>query len=250
MLIENRFSQILKILEQQQSVTVLELTELLNTSESTIRRDLTELHKQGLLIKVHGGAVSNGMNYMTQDAEISDRQELNREEKLSIASYCAGLIQDLDFVYLDAGSTTELIIEYLKAVQAVFVTNGLTHARKLAARGFKVYLIGGMLKSTTEAVVGTEAVESLMKYNFTKGFFGTNGVNHKSGFTTPETDEALVKKTAMAKCKEAYIVCDSSKFNQISSITFAGFNDTQIITSNLKDISYKKYENIVEVDVQ
>lgn len=248
MLIENRFNQILKILEKQQSVTVQELIDQLGASESTIRRDLTELHKQGLLTKVHGGAVSNGLNYMTKDAEIAYRQELNREEKIAIAKYCAALIQESDFVFLDAGSTTELIIDYLVVSQAAFVTNALNVARKLAARGYQVSLIGGALKVTTDAVVGSEAIESLQKYNFTKGFIGTNGINHKAGFTTPEVDEALVKKTAMAKCKNAYIVSDTTKFNQISSVTFGSFKDAQVITSSIKDDSYKMYENIVEVD--
>lgn len=248
MLIEDRFHKILKLLEQQQSVTVQELIDQLGTSESTIRRDLAELHKKGMLTKVHGGAVSNNMNYTTKDAEIAYRQELNREEKIMVAKYCAAMIHDSDFVYLDAGSTTELIIDYLTVSQAVFVTNALNIARKLAVRGYQSFLLGGMLKGTTDAVVGSEAVESLRKYNFTKGFFGTNGIHHHSGFTTPEVDEALVKKTALSKCKEAYIVCDSSKFNQISPITFGAMNDAGIITSSIPDESYRQYENIVEVD--
>ena len=73
-----------------------------------------------------------------------------------------------DFVYLDAGTTTELLIEYITSHQAVFVTNAISHAKRLAERGFTVYLLGGEFKAVTEAIVGEEAVAALEKYNFTK----------------------------------------------------------------------------------
>lgn len=248
MLAEDRFAEILKILEEQRSVTVLELTECLNTSESTIRRDLTELHKLGLLTKVHGGAVINTITYTTKDSDLATRQEINRSEKVRIAKYCASRIEENDFVFLDAGTTTELIADYITAANVVFVTNGLNNARRLAARGYKVILLGGILKLTTDAVVGSETLECLAKYNFSKGFFGTNGVSLTSGYTTPEPDEAMVKKIALSKCKDKYIACDSSKFNQISSITFADFDSVRVITGKLDDASYKEYTNIVEVE--
>ena len=61
----------------------------------------------------------------------------------------------------------------------------------------------------------------LKEYHFTKGFFGTNGVSQTAGFTTPDANEALVKKTAFEQCKKAYILCDHSKFHTVSSVTFA-----------------------------
>lgn len=251
MLAENRFTEILKLLEQKRSVTVQELTECLQTSESTIRRDLSELHKQGLLTKVHGGAIANlsTVTYMTKDSDVASRQELNREEKIKIAKYCASLIEDNDFIYLDAGTTTELIAEYITAANAVFVTNGLSTARRLAKKGCKAILLSGVLKGMTDAVVGSETMDCLAKYNFNKGFFGANGVSISNGCTTPETDEAMVKKAALAKCKCKYIACDASKFNQISSVTFADFYSVQVITNTVIDESFQACQNIREVSV-
>ena len=74
------------------------------------------------------------------------------------------------------------MIEFLTETNAVYVTNGISHAARLAAKGFKVFILGGELKATTEAIIGTEALNSLKVYNFTKGFFGTNGISTKSGF--------------------------------------------------------------------
>ena len=80
------------------------------------------------------------------------------------------------------------------------------------------------VKGSTEAVIGSQAMQMLKNYHFTKGFFGTNGMTQREGFTTPEANEALVKRTAMEQCLEKYVVSDSSKFGQISAVTFFHLN--------------------------
>lgn len=246
MLIEERLSQIVRLVEERNSITVQELTQLLDTSESTIRRDLTLLHKQGKLKKVHGGATVVGF-YHTKDEDVSLRKELNKNEKLEIVKYAATLIQPEDFVYIDAGTTTEVLIDYITEKQAVYVTNAITHAKKLVEKGCTAHIVGGEFKLSTEAIVGNETVLELEKYNFTIGFWGTNGISIERGFSTPDIKEAMVKKKAMEQCKECYILADSNKFNEISSVTFAPFEKAVIITTKLKDSSYCQYKNIVEV---
>ena len=248
MLAEERFHQILKIVEQKNAVTVQELTELLNASESTIRRDLTILHERGSLIKVFGGATAIGASYNTKDDTVEKRLDQNRDEKIAVAKFAASLIKPNDFVYLDAGTTTDIMIDYIIGPDVLFVTDGLLHARKLAQKGYTTILLGGELKPDTDAVIGGETVQSLEKYNFTKGFFGTNGIHIKNGFSTPDIHEALVKEKAFSRCREKYIVSDSSKFNIISSVTFGKFDEATIITTKLSDTRYQKYPNIKEVD--
>ena len=102
-------------------------------------------------------------------------------------------------------------------------------------------------KAVTEAIVGEEAVFTLDKYNFTKGFWGANGVSLQKGFSTPELKEAMVKKKSMANCKKCYVLADASKFDQMSSVKFADFEQATIITTELKKPALKKYKNIVEV---
>lgn len=247
MLAEERFNEIVKLVEKHKTITVQELTEILETSESTIRRDLTVLHNRGKLIKVHGGATALDMEYSTKDKSVAVRQDLNMEEKISIGSYAASLIEKNDFVYIDAGTTTDTLIDKITEQDAVYVTNGIILASKLVQKGCKTFLLGGELKESTLALVGAEAVASLQKYNFTKGFFGTNGIQKESGFTTPDINEAAVKEAAVKRCRERYILADSTKFNQISSVTFAAFEEAKIITTALPDTSYAKYKNIVEV---
>lgn len=230
MLTEQRFEKILALLEEKKSITVSEITELLGISESTARRDITALHQAGRLTKVFGGAVLTDRSFVVQEPTVAQKSEVNKEEKMKIARLAAAMIEDSDFVYLDAGTTTGYLPEYLTETKAAFVTNAVAHAQRLAAMGKKVYLVGGELKSSTEAVIGEQAMEMLLKYHFTKGFFGTNGISRKEGFTTPDVGEAEVKRTAMKQCHKAYILADHTKFGNISAVTFGSFESAVIVT--------------------
>lgn len=247
MLTQERYAKILAILESMGSVTVQYLMTELDASESTVRRDLTVLDTNGQLTKVHGGAILKNAVYSSIDDEVIHRKEKNKESKEKIAKYAAGLIKPGDFVYLDAGTTTERMIEYITERQAVYVTNAITHAKKLAEQGCTVYILGGEFKAVTEAIVGEEAVVALGKYNFSKGFWGTNGISIQKGFSTPELKEALVKQKSMENCKDCYILADETKFNLISNVTFAPFENATIITTGTLQPKYRTYKNILNI---
>lgn len=199
MLTEKRYELILELLDKKRSVTVPEIKEVLGVSESTIRRDLNALDKAGRLTKVFGGAVSSDGTFTGTEPSVAQKMELQPGgEKGESPSLRRDLSQPDDFVYLDAGTTTGYILDYLPARSATFVTNAVSHAKRLAAAGNRVILIGGELKGTTEAVIGSQAILTIQGYHFTKGFFGTNGVSKRHGFTTPDPNEALVKQEAMA----------------------------------------------------
>lgn len=100
------------------------------------------------------------------------------------------------------------------------MTNAIGHAQKLLKKGYEVLLIGGKLKGVTEAIVGAEALESLNRYNFTKGFWN-EWSSPTEGLTTPDSEEALVKKKAMERCAQCFVLADSSKIGQVTSITFS-----------------------------
>lgn len=247
MLTEERHSIILDMVKSQKSVTVNELCAVLKASESTIRRDLNMLAEKGLLNKVHGGAIALNDDLEAVEHDVEEKSKLYTEEKLAIAKYASSLIEDGDFVYIDAGTTTEKMIDFLPDKKVTFVTNGFIHAKKLARRGFKVFIPGGEIKSVTEAIVGAECVLALQKYNFTKCFIGVNGISVKSGFTTPDGNEAVVKSAVAANSKQIYVLADHSKFDKISSVTFMTLNKGIIITDRLTDRKYIGKASIKEV---
>ena len=152
MLAEERFSLILDLLARQRTATVQELCEALNASESTIRRDLNELDKQGKLNKVHGGATLPDSPFRTDEPTMAAKEELAVSQKQSIAQAAAELILPEDFIYLDAGSSTLALARALSgpALNASYVTNGVAHARLLAQKGCRVFLPGGLLRPQTD----------------------------------------------------------------------------------------------------
>ena len=135
MLAEERFAMILDLLAQKRSATVLELCDALDASESTIRRDLTQLDRQGLLKKVHGGATLVGRTVLADEPPMAAREEQSVEEKRLIARAAAAMITEKDFIFLDAGSTTLALAAALEGPALQAGAKGLPHlpARRAGA---------------------------------------------------------------------------------------------------------------------
>lgn len=233
MLAEQRMEHIVDLVNERGSVTAAELMEQLNASESTIRRDLTRLDEAGRVVRVHGGATAALKAVVSSDRPLSERHVTHAAEKDAIGRAAAALIGPHDFVYIDAGTTTMALVSHITETRATYVTNALSIARLLMERGCRVYMLGGMLKPLTEAMVGEQAIESARRYHFTLGFFGANGIMPDAGFTTPEVDEAAIKRAVIGQTLRPFVLCDASKFFVVSPVTFASFNDATIITNEV-----------------
>lgn len=229
MLAQERYQIILDHLGAEGTATVSQLSALLNASEATVRRDLNVLAGEGKLKKVFGGATSIRQMGLFEE-HVSRRESVMFEEKNAIAAYAATMIRDDDFVYLDSGTTTACMIPHLRNAKATYVTNGVVHAYRLLKAGFNVYLIGGRLRPATEAVVGSDAVRGLLKFNFTKAFMGTNGISLDEGFTTPDVEEANVKQCAVERSFVSFVLADHTKFNRAFPVTFARLDACCILT--------------------
>lgn len=247
MLTEERHSRIMEALNRQKSVGLSELCAMLDASESTVRRDLMSLDEAGLLTKVRGGAMALGENFLAVEHNVAEKESLFVEEKTAIARYAASLVEDGDFVFLDAGTTTEKMIRFIPSKSVTFVTNAFVLAKELAARGFEVLITAGEVKASTEAIVGTGAVISLSHYNFTKCFMGTNGISVHGGFSTPDKSEADVKETAILRSREAFVLADSSKFGKVTANMFSDLTKAKIITDKVTNKKYLAKADIKEV---
>ena len=233
MLTQERYRSILEILNERDAVTVAELSKRLGISESTVRRDLAALDREGRLRKVFGGATSVSKTEGTAEDEMIVRDKKMSEEKELIAAYAATLINNDDFVYIDSGTTTARLIDHIAQTNAVFVTNGIIHAQKLLAKGLRTYVLGGMIKPTNACVTGAEGVNGLEKFNFTKAFMGANGIDVTAGFTTPDNAEAMVKEKAVEKSFAVFVLADHSKFRRVFPVSFAELRRCCIITDRL-----------------
>lgn len=250
MLARDRQDAIVRLVSEQGSMTTLQIMEALDASESTVRRDLAQLDAQHRLVRVHGGATAarEGGGLVLHDDSVAQKRTMNAKAKQAIAQRAAGLIGPDDFVYVDAGTSTMLLVEAIQETSATFFTNSIPHAQLLLARGCKTYLPGGLVKPVTEALVGEDTVAFLSRLHFTIGFWGTNGIDAQAGFTTPEISEAKVKEVSMAHTVNRFVLADASKFNRVSLVTFAPLDGATIVTDHLPaDGSFADADNIVEV---
>lgn len=235
LLTEKRHGIILSLLKQRQAVTIHEFVEAVNASESTIRRDLAQLEAENKLKRVHGGAQL--IKHTLSEPTITQKSQQFLDEKTMIAKYAANLIDDGDRIYLDAGTTTLQMAEYLKGKNVIVVTNGLSLINKLLESGINTYLIAGNVKTRTRALIGSEAVQSLQSFRFDKSFIGINGIHEHYGFTTPDPEEAFVKKSAIALSQQSCVLADHSKFGEVAFSKVGTVEDAMIITDGKSDES-------------
>ncbi|MGM7720183.1 DeoR/GlpR family DNA-binding transcription regulator [Metabacillus sp. Hm71] len=240
MLTPERHRIILDVLKEKKSVKIQELVELTNSSESTIRRDLTQLEEEKYLKRIHGGAAL--LQGKLREQNIIEKSAKNLHEKKRIAQEAASLVEEGDCLYLDAGTTTLQMVEYLpNGKEIVVVTNGLTLIEPLMNKGIKTYLIGGFIKPLTGAMIGRGAMTALEHYRFDKCFLGVNGIHIELGYTTPDPEEAAIKMTALQLSREKYVLADHTKFGEIAFSKIAELVDAKIITDDIDEDILNSY---------
>lgn len=244
MLTKQRHQLILQRLSEQKVVKLKELVELTASSESTIRRDLTDLEAEGYLERVHGGATL--IAKQEEEPTFEEKRDRYVDEKVAIARKAATLIEDGMSIYLDAGTTTQAMIPYLKGRQIVVVTNSLPIANELFDLDLKTFVIGGELKRSTQALVGYNARESMMNYRVDIAFLGMNGIDPDAGYTTPDPEEALVKKTAIELAQSTYVLADESKIGKRSFSRVAPLDAAALITAS-DDSAINSIQTITKV---
>ncbi|RDW20234.1 DeoR family transcriptional regulator [Oceanobacillus arenosus] len=246
MLTEERYAFILNELKHNGIVKMHELMMALQCSESTIRRDLDQLEKNGELRRVHGGA----KRIYRLDDELSNNEKTlkNVQEKVAIAKLAASLIEKNDIVFIDAGTTTLAMIDYIENGNITVVTNGILHASLLTDRNITTYLIGGKIKPSTKAIIGPTSFNELRNYRFNKTFLGINGIDREFGCTTPDPEEAALKSLAIKQASITYMLADQSKWNKVNFANVCDLEEVTIITDEIKGNidSFKQKTEIME----
>ncbi|WP_077614129.1 DeoR/GlpR family DNA-binding transcription regulator [Caenibacillus caldisaponilyticus] len=247
MLTPERQRMILRILKEKGAATVRELAEATRSSEATVRRDLHQLEEAGKLIRFHGGAETLGIK--AEDRPVGERLTEMREEKAAIGRRAAAMVQKGDCIYLDAGTTTLQMIDHLPQ-DIVVVTNGLPVAERCLERDLKTYLIGGVVKPATKALVGRGALDALSQYRFDKCFIGINGIHLLHGLTTPDPEEAHIKRLAMELSEDIYVLADETKFGKISFALVHPLERLTIITNASKNVErLREFQNLTNIEV-
>lgn len=233
MLTEERQARIEDYINQHGVCKVAELCDLTQTSESTIRRDLIQMEEQGMIKRVHGGAQS--VKAFSRDVSQHVRFSLNHEDKLRIARFAAErFVHSGDDIFIDAGTTTYEMVPFLSDIaNLTIVTNGVETALCSLNHGIKTILIGGSIKDDTHASVGHTALEQIKSMNFSASFIGVNGIDKRGRLSTPDPEEAAVKRAEIAQTDHAYVLADKSKIGEQNFAVFGQAQDTVVVTNKL-----------------
>ena len=227
MLKSERKQVILETVIREKFVSLDYLVHALNTSESTIRRDLDELESEHKLRRVHGGAES--FHFLQEEESNQEKSIKSIQEKTAIAKMAASLIQEHDVIFIDAGTTNELLVNELHDPRVTVVTNSIHHATKLVERNIPTVIIGGKVKRSTDASIGGVALNQIGQLNFDKAFIGMNGIDD-GFFTTPDMEEGAVKRAILENAKKTYVLADLSKLGQTSFFMVAPLAKESFIT--------------------
>jgi DeoR family fructose operon transcriptional repressor len=213
-------------------VEVASLAAEFEVTQETVRRDLTALERQGLLRRVHGGAIP--VERLTIEPELAARDAVLGAEKERIAKAAVAELPLTGTVLLDAGSTTARLAEALPPTcELTVVTNALPIAATLALRpNLTVMLIGGRVRGRTLASVDAWALRSLGEITVDVAFLGTNGFSADRGFTTPDASESAIKAAMVAAARRVVVLADHTKLGNDQFARFADVTDVDVLISD------------------
>lgn len=234
MFIEERLEQILNILNKNGRVKVNELSELFNVSESMIRKDLQRLERDGFLQRTYGGAIQN--REISKCDPITTRMNINLDSKEIISKKAFDLIEDGEVVFLETSSINFLLAKLIanSTKKITLITNmviisPLFNDNETA----KLICIGGVYDNKSGGVMGSEAIKSISKYNFNKGFLGSSGVNLiTNSVETNSLEDGNVKELVISNSKEKFLLVEKEKFNLDSTYKFAALEDFDVIITD------------------
>lgn len=247
MLPYERRKKILELLHQNDMVYLEEFQNVTNVSAATIRRDLKNLEADGQVEILSGGAAKLVVNI--PEKSLSEKINLNSEQKELIASYASTMVKDGGFIFLGPGTTENHIIKHLEGKDVTVVTNGAFHIDELLKYNIKTFLLGGEVKMDIAVLVGPTPITQCKSINFDQCFIGASGVSLERGLSTSNLDVAELNKLVIKNSEEVIFMFDSTKVDVNSRYSFAKLEQANklITTQDIKD-KYKLLKNILVVE--
>lgn len=229
---EERKTKILEFINQNESVSVLELSESFNVTGATVRSDLRELETQNKLIRTHGGAVA----VIKRGFEDKPENRSNRREKVLIAREALNYISDGDSFMIDTGTTNYELARIIaqsgrKNLRAI--TNDTMIAQILEENNdIEVIIAGGVMRNQYHCTLGYQAVKFLQQFSVDKTFLGASSVSASGGLATPNIAISEIKEVMIAQAKQSIILCDSSKFGKSTFHKYAKLGGVDVLITD------------------
>ncbi len=245
-----RRQAILDALEEAEQLSVVELSRQLDVSEVTIRQDLQALQQQNLLLRTHGGAKK--VNTIPE-LSFEYRQQQQAEQKARIGQAAAELVHPGDALVIDASTTSQAIIPFLKNIpDLTVITNSLKVSMSLLRMPqIQVMMPGGSLRRDAISLIGHHDTGFFEGLNVRLGFFGARGITVEQGLTDINLQEAQMKRKFVEMCQTVVALIDGSKWGQIAVVTFASLDELQcVITDDRAPLELVEVVRKRDVDVR
>ncbi|MBF5081002.1 DeoR/GlpR family DNA-binding transcription regulator [Quadrisphaera sp. INWT6] len=228
-----RHEAIAGLVRQHGRVAVADVAAQFGVTTETVRRDLAALERAGLLRRVHGGAVPTSALTVVERA-VADRDADRAEVKDRIARAALDLVPHGGSIALDAGTTTVRLARLLPTDSPLLVvTSAVPVAAQLAGAGaIDLHLIGGRVRGTTHAAVGPEALRAVEALRVDTAFVGANGITPDHGLTTPDHDEAALKRALVAAGRRVVVLADASKIGSEHLVRFAQLDEVDVLVTD------------------
>ena len=229
---EERHTYILEQLMKQSSVQVSELAELLNVSSVTIRKDLTELEKNGRLYRSHGKAIL--INPFANNRSVNEKESLNAEEKQLIGMEAAQLVVPNDSILLASGTTIHALARNLRPADKLTVVSASLQATEFLAENENIDIIqiGGNVRHSSLSVVGQYSEMILRSCSFSKLFLGVDGIDLEFGISTTDMREAELNREMIHTAQKTIVLADSSKFGRRGFARICSMDDVDMIITD------------------
>lgn len=244
-----RVLQIEQYIINHEVVTTQELMDYFKISINTLRRDLSELEQKGSIEKIYGGAkkadvAADAQKPNTFLKEYSERNIINSEQKSLIAKKAAELIEENDIIFIDTGTSTVPLLQYLDDFRHLTIVTNSVYVlfNALNMSRFTVVGLPGMLKGETASLVGNECLRTIDRYNINKAFMACTTFSLENGVCNSSIEEYSIKRKVIKNSSVNILLVDESKFDKSSLLTFAIPEDFQyIVTDKMPGKNYTEY---------
>jgi len=233
---------------EKENVSMEELCEEFDVSMNTVRLDVASLVKKGSIKKVYGGVCSNRQNSLVP---FEERKMKHSNSKKAVCCAAARLVEDGDIIYVDSGTTTMYLTDYLdKHKNVTVLTNNLNVImRAVPYENIQVICLPGILERKTNSFVSAETGKILARYNIKKAFFAATGVTENGDVTNSSSLEYEIKKEAMRNSEKKYLLLDSSKYGKSALLTYAHLGDMDRVIVD-SEMNFKLEELCERYNVQ
>lgn len=235
---EERRAKILKWLDQRGTVNSTDLAHELKTSRETVRRDIIELSKQGLLVKTHGGAITTGNGDVLLELPFSLRETRSTEEKKRMCAFAATLLHEADTIFIDNSTSCSYLVRYIpKSMRLTILTNSLRillDSMKYNVGNWNVLCTGGKLMDKTMSLNNYVAVNTLAQFNPNKAFMSCHCISPQLKVLDHYIDDIEIKRQVLKNAKRSFLLADHTKANNTGVVEIADISAFQHVITDTK----------------